>query len=215
MKLIHLLVVVAFLGISASVARADGVDPIVFTKGCGGTTGTICDLVVLTAGSTNVTVPETFNSCDTFGCTAMDSVINETGAAITSFTMVFQDSVVTPTGTTETLTYACQSEDPFHCTPVAGTTNAFTFSGNICSTDDYVSNVDGGITFVPDDNADDTCTSGVTIGLHASVAENLSGVTLTRNFFSTAAPEPSSALLLMAGLMAGLVSLKSLRNNLS
>jgi hypothetical protein len=216
-KLIHLLVVVAFLGISASVARADGVDPIVFTKGCGGTTGTICDAVLLTPGSTTVTVTEFFNpaNCGTDGsCTATDSVINETGAAITSFTMVFQDSLVTPTGT-EALTYSCQSESFFACSPVAGTTNAFTFSGNsICSTDDYVS-IEGSITFIPDDNADDTCTSGVTIGLNATAAENLSGVTLTRNFFSTAAPEPSSALLLMAGLMAGLVSLKSLRNNLS
>jgi hypothetical protein len=207
-KLIHLLVLVAFLGISASVALADGVDPIVFTKGCGGTT--VCDAELLTPGSTTVTVTETFNSCDTFGnCTATDSVINETGAAINSFTMVFNNL-------DGTLTYSCQSESFFSCTPVEGTTNAFTFTGNsVCSTDpgDVTIGEDGTATYTPDGDADDNCFSGVTIGLNATAAENLQGVTLTDNTFSIATPEPSSGLLLMAGLMAGLVSLKSLRSN--
>lgn len=202
MKLIHLLVVVAFLGISASVAFADGVDPIVFTKGCGGTTGKICDPEFLTPGSTTLTVTESF-TCDISGnCTAEDSVVNGSGVAVSSFTLVLsaQDSEG------QTLAYSCGEGGFFACSQAGPDT--FTFSGNtLCADSDDLT--EGG-TFVLDG---DEC--GVTIGLSGTTAEGLfTGDTVTGTF-STATPEPSSGLLLMAGLMAGLLSLKSLRGNLS
>jgi hypothetical protein len=210
--------VLVFIGISASVALADTAptDPIVFTKGCGGIGKPACDAVILGPGQTTAVVPETFNTCDRFGnCTATDSVINDTGAAITSFSMVFQNSVVTSTGR-KTLTYSCLEGGFFLCSPVVGTTNAFHFTastgGSICSSDDYTRGEEGTVFFTPDDNADDNCFAGVTIGLNATAAENLRGVTLTNNTFSTAAPEPSSGLLVLFGLMGGLVSFKFLRS---
>lgn len=200
MKFIYLLMVVAFLGISASVARADGVDPIVTTKGCGGTTGTICDPEILTPGNTTLTVTEAFH-CDALGnnCTAEDSVINETGVAINSFSLVLDNL-------DGTLSYTCGTGGFFTCALVAGTNNTFTFAGganSICADSD---DLKGG-TFTPDG---DEC--GVIIHLAGAAGESLAGVTVTGTF-STAAPEPSSGLLLMAGLMAGLVSLKTLRSN--
>ena len=201
MKLIHVLVVVAFLGISASVARADGVDPIVSTKGCGGTTGTICDPEFLTPGSTTLTVTETF-TCDLSGnCIAEDSVVNETGAAVSAFSLVL--SALDSAG--HALTYSCDtSGEPLFACSQAGP-DTFNFSGNtLCSdADDFA---DG--TFAPDG---DEC--GVIISLTGTQTEGLfTGDTVTASF-SVAAPEPSSGLLLMVGLMAGLVSLKSLRSN--
>jgi hypothetical protein len=82
---------------------------------------------------------------------------------------------------------------------------AFSFSGNtLCSdADDFA-----GGKFTPDG---DEC--GVIIGLTGTTSEGLfTGDTVTASF-STATPEPSSGLLLMAGLLAGLVSLKTLRSN--
>jgi len=201
-KLIHLLVVVAFLGITASVALADGVDPIVFTKGCGGSTGTICDPEFLTPGSTTLTVTESF-TCDLSGnCTASDSVVNETGVAVNSFTLVL--SAMDSLG--HTLTYSCGEGGLFVCSKAGPDT--FTFSGgSLCADSDDLT---GEGTFVPDG---DEC--GVTIGLSGTVSEGLfTGDTVTGTF-STAAPEPSSGLLLMAGLMAGLVTLKSRRSVLA
>jgi hypothetical protein len=199
-KLIHLLVVVAFLGISASVARADGVDPFVGTKGCGGTTGTICDPEFLTPGNTTLTVTESF-TCDLSGnCAAEDSVVNETGAAVGNFSLVL--SALDSEG--QALTYSCEEGGLYTCSQAGPDT--FNFSGNtLCSdADDFA---DG--TFAPDG---DEC--GVIIRLTGTTAEGLfTGDTVTAAF--STAPEPSSALLLMAGLMAGLVSLKSLRHNLS
>lgn len=200
MKLIHILVVVAFLGISASVALADGVDPIVFTKGCGGSTGTICDPEFLTPGSTTLTVTESF-TCVSGNCTAEDSVVNETGVAVNSFTLVL--SAVDSEG--QTLAYSCGEGGLFTCSQTGPDT--FTFAGNtLCADSDDLT--DG--TFVPDA---DEC--GVIIGLSGTTTEGLFTGDSVTGTFSTAAPEPSSGLLLMAGLMAGLVSLKSLRNNLS
>jgi|SRR5882724_2375715 len=199
------MVVVAFLGVSASVAQADGVDPIVFTKGCGGTTGKICDPEFLTPGNTTLTVTEAFK-CDAFGnnCTAEDSVVNETGVAINSFSLVLDNL-------DGTLTYSCGNVESqfFACSPVAGTTNAFTFTGgsnSLCADADDLSHG----SFTPDG---DEC--GVIISLSGTTGESLSGVTVTGTFSTASTPEPSSGLLLMAGLMAGLVSLKTLRSNQS
>ena len=207
MKLIHLLVVVAFLAISASVALADGVDPIVFTKGCGGTGQPACDAVVLTPGNTTgVMVSEAF-TCDMSGnCTATDTVINLSGLAINSFSLVFQDSL--PTMPPTPLSYSCMADGFFVCSPVPGTTNAFTFAGASICADADSDFVDG--TFVPDG---DEC--GVVIGLNATTAEGISGTTTLTGTASFSAPEPSSALLLLFGLVAGLVSFKSRRSILA
>jgi hypothetical protein len=199
-KLIHLLVVVAFLGISASVALADGVDPIVFTKGCGGSTGTICDPEFLTPGSTTLTVTESF-TCDVSGnCTATDSVVNGTGGAVNGFTLVL--SALDSEG--QALTYSCGEGGFYTCSQSGPTT--FSFTGNtLCSDpDDFV---DGTFAFDGDE-------CGVIIGLTGTRTEGLfTGDTVTGTFSTSNTPEPSSGLLLMAGLMAGLVSLKSLRSN--
>jgi hypothetical protein len=197
-KFMRFLVVVGFLAICASAARADGVDPKVFTSGC----GTSCDAVVLTPGNTTVTVSETF-SCDSSGnCTATDDVYNATGANINSFTMVFD----TLDGT---LNYSCSTmeEQLFTCSPVVGTTNAFTFTGaSVCSgnSDDYKI-VEGVAVFTPDNDADDAC--GVVIGLTATTSEGISNNETVSSTFATT-PEPSSALLLLFGLMVGIVVLK-------
>ena len=197
--------VVAFLGISASVARADSVDPIVTTKGCG--TKTVCDAVILTPGQTTVTVTEQF-SCDLTGnCTAEDSVINETGKAIDSFTLVFD----TLGGT---LSYFCAEGGSFTCTNDGG--GAFTFTGSsICSTDaNDISIGEGGVvTFIPDGDADDNCNFGVTIGLSATTAEGITNGETVTAVFST--PEPSSVLLLLFGLVAGMAGIKSRRITLA
>jgi len=196
------MVVVAFLGISASVAQADGVDPIVFTKGCGGTTGKICDPEFLTPGSTTLTVTESF-ACDISGnCTAEDSVVNETGVAVNSFTLVL--SALDSEG--QALSYSCGEGGLFNCSQTGPT--AFSFSGNsLCGDADDFSHG----SFTPDG---DEC--GVIISLSGTTAEGLfTGDTVTGSFSTATTPEPSSGLLLMAGLMAGLVSLKTLRSNQS
>jgi hypothetical protein len=204
-KLIHLLVVVAFLGISASVARADGVDPIVTTRGCGGTTGTICDPILLTG--TSVEISATFPAtCVGATCITSVTVLNGTLAAITSFTIDFNATGTLPGGGTVPLSFACAPppvEGPSFLFNCSGTGNALTFTGgSICPENEIESAPDG-----------DEC--GVIIGLQESSTTNdpaLAGVTVSGNFTT---PEPSSALLLLFGLMGGLVSFKSLRRSLA
>jgi len=198
-KLIYLLVVVAFLGVSASVAQADGVDPVVFTKGCGGTTGKICDPEFLTPGSTTLTVTESF-TCDLSGnCTAEDSVVNESGVAVNAFSLIL--SALDSEG--QALTYGCGEGGLFNCSQSGPT--AFSFSGgSLCADADDLT--DG---FIADG---DEC--GVIISLTGTTAEGLfTGDTVTGTFSLATTPEPSSGLLLMAGLMSGLLSLKALRTN--
>jgi hypothetical protein len=203
-KLIHLLVVVAFLGISASVARADGIDPIVTTKGCGGTTGTICDPVLLTG--TSVEISATFpTGCLGSTCITSVTVLNGTLAAITSFTIAFNSTGTLPGGGTVQLSFACAtpSEGTTFLFQCSGTGNTLTFTqGSLCPENEGETAPDG-----------DEC--GVIIGLQESSTTNdppLAGVTVSGNFST---PEPSSALLLLFGLMGGLVSFKSLRRSLA
>jgi hypothetical protein len=208
-KLIHIffmaaLLVLAFLSVSAPAALADGTDPIVFTKGCGGLGQPACKTVLLTPGETTVTVSETFNCTGTTTdtCSAIEDVINESGATVTSFSLAFQPVSVNNIP----LSFSCASgEFLFTCNPSGN--NVFTFTGgSLCSDpDDLV----GGV-FTPDG---DEC--GVIIGLQGIAGEPfLQGVTVTSTF-STATPEPSSAVLLLFGLMAGLVGFKSVRNILA
>lgn len=198
MKLIHAFFVLAFLvvalvTVSAPVALADGVDPIVFTKGCGGTGQPACDAEILTPGNTTLTVTETF-TCDLSGnCTASDTVINETGTVINAFGLVLDNLG-------GALTYSCGEGGLFTCTQTGATSFAFS-GGTLCSdSDDFIEG-----TFVSDG---DEC--GVVIGLSGTTAEGIfTGETVTGTFNT---PEPSSALLLLFGFMGALASLKFLRN---
>lgn len=208
MKLIHMVFVAAFLvvavvSLSAPVALADGTDPIVFTRGCGGKGQPACDVEVLTPGNTSISVSETF-TCDTTGnCTATDSVINLTGMPIDTFSL----SLVSPD---PHLTYSCDNSPGqlFTCFQPDPATPFFTFSGaSLCSDPD--SDLVGDV-FTPDG---DEC--GVIIGLSGTTAEGLFTGETVPGTFSAAAPEPSSALLLLFGLMGGLVSFKFLRSGLA
>lgn len=207
MKLIQILfvgalLVVAFSAVSAPVAFADTTDPILLTKGCGGAGQPACDFEVLGPGQTSLTVTESF-ACDptTLVCTASDSVVNETGLPVGSFTLAL--SAMDSNG--NTLIYSCDTEHIqfFACSPT-GNPDVFTFSGNgntLCSdSDDFV----GGV-FTPDG---DEC--GVTISLSGTESEGLSNNDVVTGTFATA-PEPSSALLLLFGLLTGMVGLKYFR----
>lgn len=213
MKLIHIffvaaLLMVAFLSVSAPAALADGTDPIVFTKGCGGVGQPACKTVLLTPGETTVTVSETFNCTGTTTdtCSAIEDVINESGTTVTRFDLAFNPVSVNNIP----LSFSCapppgEGSFLFTCSPLGNNVFAFT-GGSLCSdSDDLV----GGV-FTPDG---DEC--GVIIGLQGIAGEPfLQGVTVTSTF-STATPEPSSAVLLLFGLMAGLVGFKSVRNILA
>jgi hypothetical protein len=222
-KLIHLLVVVVFLGISASVALADGVDPIVFTRGCGGSGQVACDaaLITGTAGNFSANFSATF-SCssltDATTCFASDDLINLTGAIVSVFNLTLNPVSVLG----NPLIFSCEAGGYFACTQNSAL--SFTFSGvptgnSLCSTDSNdvtpTPGQPGQFTFVPDGDADDTC-SGITIGMQGTTGDpNLQGVTVTGSVSNVSAPEPSSALLLLFGLMAGLVSFKTFRSTLS
>jgi hypothetical protein len=212
-KLIHIffvaaLLMVAFLSVSAPTALADGTDPIVFTKGCGGVGQPACKTVLLTPGETTVTVSETFNCTGTATdtCSAIEDVINESGATVTRFDLAFNPVSVNNIP----LSFSCappptEGSFLFTCNSLGGNTFAFT-GGSLCSDSDDL--VDG--VFTPDG---DEC--GVIIGLQGIAGEPfLQGVTVTSTF-STSTPEPSSAVLLLFGLMAGLVGFKSVRNILA
>jgi PEP-CTERM motif len=210
-KLIHIffvaaLLMVAFLSVSAPTALADGTDPIVFTKGCGGLGQPACKTVLLTPGETTVTVSETFNCTGTTTdtCSAIEDVINESGATVTHFDLAFNPVSVHGIP----LSFSCappptEGSFLFTCNSLGGNTFAFT-GGSLCSDSDDL--VDG--VFTPDG---DEC--GVIIGLQGIAGEpSLQGVTVTSTFST---PEPSSAVLLLFGLMAGLVGFKSVRNILA
>lgn len=213
MKLIHFLVVVAFLGISASVALADGVDPIVFTQGCGRAGQPACDAVLLTGTSVNISATFTCSGTTADTCTASETVLNGTLAAITSFSITFNaNGILTNPDGTKTLvplSFACAPppiEGPSFLFNCSGTGNTLTFTGGSLCPENEVETVPDG----------DEC--GVVIGLRGSATTNdpagtgLNNVTASGTFNT---PEPSSALLLLSGLMAGLVGLKSRRSILA
>lgn len=198
-------VVSVFLSVSAPAILADTTDPLVFTKGCGGVGQPACKTVLLTPGETSVTVSETFNctGATTDTCTAIEDVINESGAPVSMFDLAFNPVSVMGTP----LSFSCEQPPPagslFTCNPLGN--NVFSFTGaTLCSdSDDFVDGV-----FTPDG---DEC--GVIIGLQGIAGEPfLQGVTVTSTFSTVTAPEPSSAVLLLFGLIAGLVGLKSIRN---
>jgi hypothetical protein len=230
-KLIHLLVVVVFLGISTSVALADGVptDPVLVTKGCGGKGQVACDAEILTAGGTVnftglsfLTADQGFNtdtnqcnegtvlgtSCNPFNTTAaLGVVLNDTGDTLTMLNVTASGS---DSSGNSLLFGPCTGGEIFPtCTEIGTNSGIYALSGgSLCSVES--ADIIGGA-LVPDGDADDAC--GVIIGfVPGSATENLQGATMS---FSANVPEPSSALLLLFGLAAGLFALKGLRPNLA
>jgi hypothetical protein len=176
------------------VASADttGADPKLLTQGCGGKGQPACDAEFLTPGSDTVTVTETF-TCDISGnCTASDTVVNATGADLSSFNLVLSNpgSLVYSCGPATAQFFSCNQTGP----------DSFNFAGaTLCSDADDLH----GTTFTPDG---DEC--GVIISLTGTTAEGLfTGETVTG---SVSTPEPSSALLLLFGLSAGLLAFKKI-----
>lgn len=215
-KLARLLLVVAFMATSASLAFADGADPIVFTKGC--TSTKPCDAVVLTSNNQTAAVNFTFSPSTFFpGYDEADQiVINATGSVITDFTLSFS---------TVGLSFTCDNgvitgTQFFSCSQPNGTgTTLLSFHGSFgpsgfCSADsnDWSFNSDGSGTFTDDSGDDDDKCSTLEIGLLALPSAGLDGKTISSTL---TVPEPSSALLLFCGLMVGLVGMKFTRTNLA
>lgn len=190
MKIFRFLVVVGFLAICASAARADGTDPVVTPSGCGGNSGKPCDAVTFTGAPVPVT--ETFTCASDGDCTADMGVVNESSSIVTEFTLAFASLGSTPAN----LTYTADCTSPgFTCIQVSNT----------------VIEVIGTIY-----NGDPDCAvyyTGVNIELEGTTSEGLFTGAEVSAIFST--PEPSSILLLLSGIMAGLVALKSRRNVLA
>ena len=205
MKIARLLIVAALLGISCTAALADSTDPILFTKGCGGKGQPACDAFVLTAS--NLSIPITLTFADIGGQEiAQADIINDTGKTLSDFTVSFD---VNP-GLSFT---GCQTGGFFTCTPlfsgpVTSGIASFSLTGNsLCSTDsnDWINGVVGG-TFRSDDDADDSCTFGFTLGLLAGSNDTV--LTGEKVFGTVSAPETSSGLFLAIGLLSALVVLK-------
>lgn len=202
--------VVALLGISASVAMADSVptDPIVFTQGCGRAGQPACDANILTSPGQTLAITLTF-----FGGLATDAIINESGVTITNFSVSFT--------VPSTLTFeGCAEGGFFTCNEISGPpagqagTAVFSLTGaSLCSSDsnDWSINSETGVaTFVPDDDADDNCQSAFNLQLQAVAGEVIPDGTSVPTTVSVATPEPSSGLLLLFGLSASLLAFKRL-----
>ncbi len=213
---------VAFSGMVASFALADTAptDPKLITSGCGGTGQPACDASVLTSPTQTLSLSLTFQAVTINGVTqdiATDSIINESGKALSTFSLSF----TVPTGL---IFEGCETGGLFTCTSLndgnvgAGGTALYSLTGaSICTTDanDWSINNETGIaTKVNDhDGKDDTCQSAFNISLIANPdgSDNIiPGQTTVTG--SLAVPEPSSGLLLLFGLTAGLLSFKRLSN---
>lgn len=222
MKIIRFLVVVAVLGFSASLALADTTptDPVLLTSGCGKAGQPPCDAYLITSPTFTqmVTLTLDTNSSDPFFGDDTASFVNISG---TTLTTGFSFSVPVPTG----LSFQGCGTPPegvttlFTCTgggspssPITSGTAVFTLSGaSICSANsDDLQTTESGVTYYSDSDNDDNCTAAFTIAL-----QPVAGETLPQSISGTfSAPEPSSALLLLFGLAAGLFALKGFRGNL-
>jgi len=216
-KLIRFFVVVAFLGTSASVALADGVDPLVGTKSGGGSTpitltnpnptfdltvvhdpgdGSICSF----AGDTCAVVPTGP------GANMLPVFQNDTGTTLTTITLFIQN------GTTA-LTYHCNTAE----TSIFANCSTAIVDGG---TDVTLSGGPGVLPFAfrSDDDSDDSLCQRVGpsgagcaddfVGEFAVDIEGVPGVpnelpinTEIRGTVVTG-PEPGSALMLLLGMVA-------------
>lgn len=207
MKLIRFLVVIGFLAICASAVRADGVDPIVRVTGT--CTSSSCDAYLIGPGQSSVNFMETITcaagATDGTGCTATETIINESGNTLNSF-----DLTLTSPG----LTFSCESTFTYTCTPLGGGVFAITLgagSTGFCSTDSNDIGGTGPSSFflMPDTptDTDDFC-STIQIGLQGTSTETVTELNGAVVSGTVNAPEPSSALLLLFGFAAALGVLK-------
>lgn len=200
-RLLFILALFSGLASLASVAKADGVDPVITTSGCGGRNQRPCDAVVLGPGQTMASLSATFTCTDPTNpttCTASETVVNDTGRAITGFSLLF-------TAESIPLIFHCAEEGFFACSPDETNSNLFHFTGaSICTAslngDDFSDGV-----FRPDSDGDEGCGVVITFQGVAGDGTGLNGASVTETFNT---PEPSSILLLLFGLMTGLVTLK-------
>jgi hypothetical protein len=220
-KLIRMLMVVAFLGITATVALADGVptDPTLLTAGCGRIGQPKCDAYLITSVVFTQNIVLTLDTTvgDQFFGDAIASFINGSGHTLTSgFTVNFTvpnglsfQGCNGLSGQLFTCTGGGSSDSPI----TGGGTAVFSLTGaSICSInkDDIKKSKDpGGFSLKHDDDADDNCQGAFTLALVPVAGEQLpqtiSGTIST--------PEPSSGVLLLFGLAAGFLALKGLRVN--
>ncbi len=228
MKLIRLLMVVAFLGIAASVAVADTLptDPILLTSGCGRIGQPKCDAYLISSPIQSMSVVLTLDTTvgDPFFGDAIADFVNISGQTLDG---LFTINFIVPNGLSfQGCVQPSELVTPlFTCTgggspdsPITGGGSAtFNLTGaSICSVDfdDLAGggSEGGGITYASDGDADDNCQAAFRLALQPVVGETLPQ-TINGTFASV--PEPSSALLLLFGLAACVLTLKGLRTNLA
>jgi hypothetical protein len=225
-KFIRLLLVVAFLGAMASAAFADGVptDPTLLTSGCGRLGQPKCDAYLITSPFETISVALVLDTTagDPFFGDAVADFVNVSGATLTglfsiNFTvppgLSFQGCGTPPEGITSLFT--CTGGGSPDSPITGGGTASFSLTGaSICSAnfDDLTGVEGGGITYSSDFDEDDNCQAAFILALKPVAGETLPQ-SIPGTF--TVAPEPSSGLLLLFGLAAGLLVLKGLRPNLA
>jgi hypothetical protein len=225
-KLIRFLMVVAFLGVAATAAFADGVptDPTLLTSGCGRLGQPKCDAYLITSPFEVINVVLTLDTTagDPFFGDAVADFVNVSGHTLDglftiNFTvpagLSFQGCGTPPEGITTLFT--CTGGGSPDSPITGGGTALFNLTGaSICSAnfDDLTGGEGGGITYVSDADDDDNCQAAFILALQPVAGETLPP-TIDATF--TVAPEPSSGLLLVFGLAAGLLVFKGLRPNLA
>jgi len=224
-KLIRFLMVVAFLGISTTVALADGVptDPTLLTSGCGRLGQPKCDAYLITSPMETLNVVLTLDTTagDQFFGDAIADFVNVSGQTLNG---LFTINFTVPAGlsfqgcgTSEGITslFTCTGGGSPGSPITGGGTAAFNLTGaSICPVDSE--DLGGGegtpITYVSDGDADDDCQAAFRLALQPVAGETLPQF-IDATFVS--APEPSSGVLLLFGLTACLLALKGLRTNLA
>jgi hypothetical protein len=224
-KFIRLLMVVAFVGISATLAFADGVptDPTLLTAGCGRIGQPKCDAYLINSPMETITVALVLDKTvgDPFFGDAIADFVNISGHTLNG---LFQISFTVPDG----LSFqGCTVVPPEGITPLFGCTGggspdhpitgggvaSFNLNGaSICSVDfDDLGGGEGApVTYVSDNDEDDDCQAAFRLAL-----QPVSGETLPDSISGTftVAPEPSSGMLLLFGMAASLLVLKGVRTN--
>jgi len=224
LKLIRLLMVVAFLGISATLAFADGVptDPVLLTVGCGRIGQPKCDAYLITSPSESIDVVLALDTTvgDPFFGDAIADFVNVSGKTLNGLLTInftvppglsFQ-GCGTPPGDLPSL-FTCTGGGSPDSPITGGGTALFNLTGaSICSVD--FDDLGGGegtpITYVSDNDADDQCQAAFRLALQPVAGEQLPPL-ISATF--VVAPEPSSGMLLLFGLAASLLALKGLRTN--
>ena len=204
-------------------ALADGAptDPKLITSGCGGKGQPACDAYLITSTHETLNITLTLDTTvgDVFYGDDIASFINISGHTLTSGFglninvpngLSFQGCGTPPEGVT--LLFTC-SGGGSPGNPITGGTAVFTLTGaSICSANfDDLTIGENGISYYSDSDKDDNCQPAFTLAL-----QPIGGETLPNKITgSISTPEPSSALLLLFGLAAGLLAFKGLRTNLA